>query len=87
MVTGAELERMSDEERRDVVPHAAVFARVSPEHALIWRHQDAIVLHVTDHSAACLVNERPMTWATLEAGDEVRMGTFRMHIEVNGADS
>ncbi len=60
---------------------------VSPEHALIWRHDDAIVLHVTDHSAACLVNERPMTWATLEAGDEVRMGTFRMHIEVDGADS
>ncbi len=60
---------------------------VSPEHALIWRHDDAIVLHVTDHSAACLVNERPMTWATLEGGDEVRMGTFRMHIEVDGADS
>lgn len=60
---------------------------VSPEHALIWRHQNAIVLHVTDHRAACLVNERPMTWATLEDGDEVRMGTFRMRIEVNAADS
>ena len=60
---------------------------MSPEHALIWRHQDAIVLHVTDHSAACLVNERPMTWATLEAGDEVRMGTFKMRIEVDAADS
>ncbi len=34
VVTGAELERMSDEELRDVVPHAAVFARVSPEHKL-----------------------------------------------------
>jgi hypothetical protein len=60
---------------------------VAPEHALIWRHQDAIVLHVTDHSAACLVNDRPMTWATLESGDEVRMGTFKMRIEVDAADS
>lgn len=60
---------------------------VSPEHALIWRHQDAIVLHVTDHSAACMVNERPMTWATLEGGDEVRMGSFKMRIEVDAADS
>ncbi len=27
-----------------------------------------------------------MTWATLESGDEVRMGTFKMRIEVEAAD-
>ncbi|TCL01194.1 Ca2+-transporting ATPase [Shimia isoporae] len=32
--TGAELDQMSDEELEAIVPHAAVFARVTPEHKL-----------------------------------------------------
>ena len=32
VVTGAELDATSDDELRELVPHAAVFARVSPEH-------------------------------------------------------
>lgn len=34
VVTGSELDNTSDEELRKLVPHAAVFARVSPEHKL-----------------------------------------------------
>lgn len=34
VVTGSELDNTSDDELREVVPHAAVFARVSPEHKL-----------------------------------------------------
>ena len=34
IITGAELDNTSDDELRDLVPHAAVFARVSPEHKL-----------------------------------------------------
>jgi len=32
--TGAELDTLSDRELQDIVPHAAVFARVTPEHKL-----------------------------------------------------
>jgi Ca2+-transporting ATPase len=32
VITGSELDNTSDEELRELVPHAAVFARVSPEH-------------------------------------------------------
>ena len=34
VVTGSELDAISDEELRELVPHAAVYARVSPEHKL-----------------------------------------------------
>ena len=34
VVTGSELDNTSDDELRELVPHAAVFARVSPEHKL-----------------------------------------------------
>jgi len=34
VITGSELDNTSDEELRKLVPHAAVFARVSPEHKL-----------------------------------------------------
>ncbi|MDH3901152.1 MAG: cation-translocating P-type ATPase, partial [Gammaproteobacteria bacterium] len=34
VVTGSELDKTSDDELRELVPHAAVFARVSPEHKL-----------------------------------------------------
>ncbi len=34
VVTGSELDAMSDGELRELVPHAAVYARVSPEHKL-----------------------------------------------------
>lgn len=34
VVTGAELDKISDDELQKIVPHTAVFARVSPEHKL-----------------------------------------------------
>ncbi len=34
VITGSELDKTTDDELRELVPHAAVFARVSPEHKL-----------------------------------------------------
>lgn len=55
---------------------------VAPEHALLWRRGDAVVLHVTDPAGKCSVNGRNSTWATLEHGDELRLGEIELHIEV-----
>jgi hypothetical protein len=55
-------------------------AGVSPEHVMIWRHGDAVILHVTDPQAECQVNGDTVTWARLDDGDEVRVGTVVLRI-------
>jgi hypothetical protein len=48
---------------------------VAPEHVMIWRHHDSLVLHVIDPNASCVVNGRRTTWARLEDGDVVGIGS------------
>lgn len=55
---------------------------VAAEHALVWRRGDAVVLHVTDPAGECLVNGAPSSWATLEHGDELRVGPIKLGIEI-----
>ncbi len=55
---------------------------VAPEHALVWRRGDSVVLHVTDPAGECFVNGRASTWATLEHGDELRVGKVELRIEI-----
>ncbi|MEX1023073.1 MAG: FHA domain-containing protein [Dehalococcoidia bacterium] len=58
---------------------------VSGEHALVWRHGDTVVLHVTDPGAECHVNGKPSTWAMLEDGDELAVGKARLRIEIQAS--
>ena len=56
---------------------------VAPEHVLVWQRAGALLLHVIDPGAGnCLVDDRPMTWATLEHGDTIRLGEARFRVEV-----
>jgi hypothetical protein len=55
---------------------------VAMEHALIWQRGDLVLIHGTDQYASCLINERPMSWATLDDGDEIRLGEATLHVEV-----
>ncbi|MCB9491195.1 MAG: FHA domain-containing protein [Dehalococcoidia bacterium] len=59
---------------------------VAPEHALVWRRGDAVVLHVTDPTGDCVVNGRSSTWATLEHDDELRIGDVELRIAIDGSD-
>ncbi|MGE3960062.1 MAG: FHA domain-containing protein [Dehalococcoidia bacterium] len=59
---------------------------VAAEHALVWRRGDAVVLHVTDPSGECAVNGRGSTWATLEHGDELRIGDVELRIEIDASE-
>jgi len=57
---------------------------LAPEHAHVWQRDGAILMHVvTQRPAACLVNDQPMTWASLEDGDVILMGDARFSIRVN----
>jgi hypothetical protein len=59
---------------------------LAPEHLLVWQRSGALLLHVIDPSGAtCLVDDRPMTWATLEHGDSIRIGNARFRVEVRAA--
>lgn len=56
---------------------------VAPEHVLVWQRNGALLLHVIDPSGGtCLVDDRPMTWATLEHGDTIRLGEAKFRVEV-----
>jgi curved DNA-binding protein CbpA len=58
------------------------WAGVSPEHATVWRRDDALILHVVDPSATCTVNGRALAWAVLDDGDELQLGEITLAIEV-----
>jgi hypothetical protein len=55
---------------------------LAPEHALVWQRDGALLMHVIDPRAgASLVNDVPMTWASLEDGDAIHLGDARFHVE------
>lgn len=71
----------SDPECTLVLPAALGLA---PEHAHVWQRDGAILIHVvTQRPAACLVNDQPMTWASLEDGDVILLGDARFSVRVN----
>jgi|GEM_PF-2561545 len=71
----------SDPECTLVLPPALGLA---PEHAHVWQRDGTILIHVvTQRPAACLVNDEPMTWASLEDGDVILLGDARFSIRVN----
>lgn len=58
---------------------------IAPQHALIWQREGVILIHViAPRAAACLVNDFPMTWASLEDGDVILLGDARFLIEARG---
>lgn len=58
---------------------------IAPQHALIWQRDGVILIHViAPRAAACLVNDFPMTWASLEDGDVILLGDARFLIETRG---
>jgi hypothetical protein len=57
---------------------------IEPEHVLVWQHGTRIVLHA-DLNATCLVNESPVTWALLEDGDRLQVGTYTLRVSVDAA--
>lgn len=57
---------------------------LAPEHAHVWQRDGTILIHVvTQRPAACLVNDEPMTWASLEDGDVILLGDARFSVRVN----
>ncbi len=54
---------------------------LAPEHAVMWRRGDDLILHVTTFDAACEVNGRPARWASLDDGDTVVIGEAQFTIE------
>jgi predicted component of type VI protein secretion system len=57
---------------------------IEPEHVLVWQHGTRIVLH-SDLNATCLVNENPVTWAMLEDGDRLQVGTYTLRVSMDAA--
>lgn len=56
---------------------------LAPEHAHVWQRDGALIIHVvTQRPGACLVNDEPMTWASLEDGDVILLGDARFSIRV-----
>lgn len=71
----------SDPECNLVLPSTMGLA---PEHAHVWQRDGTILIHVvTQRPAACLVNNEPMTWASLEDGDVILLGDARFSVRVN----
>jgi len=55
---------------------------VALEHALVWQRGELVLIHVTDQYASCLINDRPMSWATLDDGDVIQLGEATIRVEV-----
>lgn len=72
--------RIGSDDSCDVVLHDEA---VLDEHALIWWRDDLLLLHALDPAEPCLVNARPTSWATLENGDVLQIGSTVMRIEIN----
>lgn len=53
------------------------------EHAHVWQRDGALLIHVlARYPAACLVNDQPMTWASLEDGDVILLGDALFSVRV-----
>ncbi len=56
---------------------------VAHEHAHVWQRDGNVVIHVLSRRiGACLVNDQPMTWASLEDGDVILLGDARFSVLV-----
>lgn len=55
---------------------------VAPEHVLVWLRDDAVMLHVIQQGASCLVNGQQIGWAMLEDGDEVALGEASFKVSI-----
>ena len=60
---------------------------VAPEHAMIWRRGDAVILHVIDPQALCLVNGEDVSWASLDDGDALAIGDVILRVEAASRSS
>lgn len=55
---------------------------VAPQHAIVWRTDGLLVLHVMEPVATVTVNGRPMRWAILEDGDLIEVGMSQIRVTV-----
>jgi hypothetical protein len=56
--------------------------KVAEEHARIWSRDGKLMFHQIARSAASLVGGRPVSWVSLENGDEIQIGDYRLRVEM-----
>jgi VWFA-related protein len=55
---------------------------VAAEHARVWLRDGKLMFHQIAEGRTSLVGDRPVTWATLDAGDEVSIGDYKLRVEI-----
>ncbi len=53
---------------------------IAPEHVFVWQREDDVILHVVGAGAQCTVNGVSVTWARLDDGDAVEIGSSKLRV-------
>jgi tight adherence protein B len=57
---------------------------LSPEHARLWLQEGKLIFHQLSPAASSLLGDRPVTWASLEAGEEIKLGPYTLQVVGDG---
>jgi hypothetical protein len=55
---------------------------VAEEHARVWSRDGKLVFHHIAKAGNSLMGGRPVSWASLDNGDEVQIGPYKLRVEI-----
>jgi Mg-chelatase subunit ChlD len=55
--------------------------RILKEHARVWSNGGKVIFHQLSASEPSVIRGEPVTWTSLQSGDEVQIGPYRLRVE------